>query len=499
MINQIIVLGGGSAGLMTALALRKQLPEVQVRIIRSPEIGVIGVGEGTTQVFPGFLGRDLEIPAGRVFSELQPIWKLGIRFLWGPRGEFFYSFSRQFNHRFKDLPRNNGYYCDEDIQNADLWSSLMQHGKAFARQPDGAPQFDQHRMVGFHIENKKLVSFLERVAVEAGIPITDATVEEARLGAAGVESLELNTGESARADLFVDASGFRSELLGRALAEPFHSFGDTIFCDRAVIGGWARTDEPIMPYTVAETMDAGWCWRIEHEHWINRGYVYSSPFISDEAACEEFLRANPKVSTEPRVVRFRAGRYRRMWVGNVVGMGNASGFVEPLEATSLSTIISQAKGLAALIRESFREPGDSMRDLYNRFSAENWDEVRDFLAVHYAFNTLRDTPFWRHCVADTPLNGAADIVEFYRENGPTGVHQTSMVRQLNGFGLEGYLAMLIGQRVPYRKIQEPSAAERAIWRSHCVQHAAAARTGFTVQETLDWIRGHRKQASPAPA
>src|SRR4029077_4005543 len=138
----------------------------------------------------------------------------------------------------------------------------------------------------------------------------------------GITALHLESGERVTADLFVDASGFRSELLGRTLEVPYLSFEQYLFCDRAVIGGWPRTDEPIKPYTVAETMDAGWCWQIEHEKWINRGYGYASNFITDKAALDEFLKKNPKVTNEPRVVKFRSGRYARNWVGNVVGIGN---------------------------------------------------------------------------------------------------------------------------------------------------------------------------------
>jgi tryptophan halogenase len=177
-----------------------------------------------------------------------------------------------------------------------------------------------------------------------------------------------------------------------------------------------------------------------------------------------------------------------MWVNNVVGIGNASGFVEPLEATALATIVTQSTGLAAILKDSFGEPSRSMKALYNRFIGETWDEIRDFLALHYAFNTRRDTPFWQHCRAATPLGSAEEIVEFYRENGPSAVHQTTMLRQMNSFGIEGYLAVLVGQRVPYRRVQEPSADEREIWRRHCAQLAATARNGFTVREALDLVR-----------
>jgi tryptophan halogenase len=160
----------------------------------------------------------------------------------------------------------------------------MAHGKALPRGNDGRPNFAGHASIGFHIENKKLVAYLEARCRDFNVQITDATVQQVERSEQGVAALILETGERLQADLFIDASGFRSELLGRALEVPYQSFERALFCDRAVIGGWSRTSEPIKPYTTVETMDAGWCWQIEHENWINRGYVYSSRFLSDEAA-----------------------------------------------------------------------------------------------------------------------------------------------------------------------------------------------------------------------
>src|SRR6185295_11334759 len=194
-------------------------------------------------------------------------------------------------------------------------------------------------------------------------------------------------------DFFIDASGFRSELLGRTLEEPFVSFASSLYCDRAIVGGWDRTDEPILPYTTAETMDAGWCWQIEHEKWINRGYVYSSAFLRDEVAREELLRKNPKVEGEPRLVTFRSGRYQRLWVGNVVAVGNAAGFVEPLEATALQVICVEASTLTDSLLDSLSTPTPTLIQLYNEYNTRAWDDIRDFLAVHYKFNTRLDSPF----------------------------------------------------------------------------------------------------------
>ncbi len=491
MIRNIVVLGGGSAGLIAALTLRRLVPAFSVRLVRSPDIGIIGVGEGTFQAFPKYFIEMLGLPAGQLYAEADPTWKLGIKFVWGPRGHFNYTFSHQMNNRWPDLPRNSGFYCDSDMANADIWSALMSAGRAFPRRKDGLPEFAAHQFVGFHIENHKLVTYLEARCRENGVTITDGTVKEVERNGENVAALVLESGERITGDLFIDASGFRSELLGRALGEPYQSFDKVLFCDRAVIGGWSRTTEPLLPYTTAETMDAGWCWQIEHEHWINRGYVYSSRFISDEAAREEFVRNNPKVldgGREPRVVKFRSGRYARMWVGNVVGIGNSSGFVEPLEATALATIIVQCRSLAFTLFECMGRPTPGLAAVYNQLICESWDEVRDFIALHYKYNTLRDTPFWRACHADTDLGTIAPLVEFYQENGPTAIHSMTMLRQSSIFGMEGYLTMLVGQKVPYTARHQPQPWEKERWERHRTECAGIARSGFSSTETLARIR-----------
>src|SRR5205823_7761667 len=144
---------------------------------------------------------------------------------------------------------------------------------------------------------------------------------------------------------------------------------------------------------------AGRCCQIEHEHFINLGYVFSSAFLGEQAALEEFLRKNPQVKTLPRLVRFRSGRYERSWVGNVVAVGNATGFVEPLEATALQVICVEASTLADSLLDSLCEPTPTLVALYNRYNGDQWDDIRNFLAIHYKFNTRLETPFWRACQA----------------------------------------------------------------------------------------------------
>ncbi len=484
-IHNILVLGAGSAGLMAALTLKRKLPALDVRVVRSPELGVIGVGEGTTLAFPKHFFEYLKLKPQQFYAQADPTWKLGIKFLWGPRPHFFYTFNYEFQQRMPELSRNNGFYAGEGSLCAGPVSALMANDKVFPKRADGTPVF--HASHAFHIENKKLVAWLEEVCKTFGIQIIDATVAAER-NESGIAALVTEKGDRLTADLYIDASGFRSELLGKALQEPHVSYSDALFCDRAVIAGWSRTDEPIKPYTAAETMDSGWCWQIEHENWINRGYVYASPFISDDAAREELFRKNPKISNEPRVVKFRSGRYARNWVGNVVGVGNAVGFVEPLEATALQVICVEASTLADSLIDSLCEPTPTLIQLYNDYNAQAWDDIRDFLAVHYAFNTRLDTPFWQACRADTKLHGAQFLVDFYKENGPSVVAGAQLLHPSNSFGMDGYLAMLIGQNVPHGKPYTPPAAEKKIWDSRLSGWNAEARRAFDVKEALAVIR-----------
>lgn len=485
-ISKVVVLGGGSAGLMAALTLKKKIPALKVSVVHSPDIGVIGVGEGTTLAFPRHFFEFLSINPQSFYLEAEPTWKLGIKFLWGPRPYFFYNFAFEYAKRIPELKRAPGFYYDSSLPWLDRASAYMLNDKAFPRRKDGLPQF--HKNHAFHIENKKLVGWLDGQCRSAGVEFVEATVKVDG-NRDEIKALITDKGQRIEADLFIDASGFRSELLGRTMREPFCSFADTLFCDRAIIGGWEREDEPIHPYTTAETMDAGWCWQIEHENYINRGYVYGSDFMDDDKALDELQKKNPRIKTAPRVIKYRSGRYARNWVGNVVGIGNAVGFVEPLEATALQVIAVQTSSLADALLDCLLEPNPSLQGVYNKYNSSQWDDIRDFLAVHYKFNTRLDTPFWQACQNDTPLHSAQSVVDFYRENGPSFLSGNILVDGYNSFGIDGYLAMLVGQNVPHNKRYTPDASEKQFLKTYREGLSMEAQSqGMGVQDALNAIR-----------
>ncbi len=484
-ISSILVLGGGSAGLLAALTLKCLLPHYVVRLVRSKEIGVIGVGEGTTALFPHFLFDILGISKERFYREAMPTWKQGIRFLWGERGDYFYDFGFQYDQKFSGMEKATGYYADDCCDDLSEVCSMMKAGKAFATGPLNKPLIKGE--YAFHVENEKLVRTLTNIASEKGVLMEEDTLVHADTDEHGVSKLHFQSGVSHSADLYIDATGFRSELIAKSLGVPLKTFSGSLFCDRAVIGGWVRQEEHLQAYTTAETMDAGWCWQIEHEHFINRGYVYASEFITDELAEAEFRRKNPRLGST-RVVKFRSGRMERSWEKNVVAIGNSSGFVEPLEATALAQIIFASRGLVEMLQNSRHRPGDGQRDQYNLFVGRAWDEIRDFLAFHYKFNTLRDTPFWRHCQEHTDLGDFQAFYDLYQKIGPSPSLIDALPYRPNIYGIEGYLVHLLGMKVPHHAMHVASPQERSIWEKNRSRHRLVASRALTCQQALDAIR-----------
>ncbi|MEX2214491.1 MAG: FAD-dependent oxidoreductase [Phycisphaeraceae bacterium] len=490
MIQKVIVLGGGSAGFMAAIALKAKIPALEVLVIRSKEIGIIGVGEGSTTGLTRFLHNFLAVHPKKFFDQAQPIWKLGLKFLWGPRRSFNYTFGPGLDSLVTPMSKRLAYYCDADeaMDNAEVFAAMMARDRVFLRDRRGA--MHMHSSFAYHFENEKFVAYLEQYAGVVGVKMLDDTVRQVTQDDSGITGLNLASGSTQAADLYVDCSGFASVLLSKTLGEPYDSFRSTLFCDRAVIGGWDRGDEPIKPYTTCETMNSGWAWQIEHEHRINRGYVYCSSFISDEEAEREFRAANPKVGPT-RVVPFLTGCYRRNWVNNVVAIGNASGFVEPLEATALSVIATQARMLVGTLIDADREIRPLHTAYFSDMNRRLWESIRSFIAIHYKFNTRLDTPFWRECREKTDMASAQAYVDFYLENGPSGYWQQLQLETFDQFGAAGYIALLVGMKVPHRASFRASEGEKKMWGQYAGDNQQVASDAFDVRQALAAVRSSK--------
>ena len=486
-VRKVVILGGGSAGMLAALTLAKRLPNLETVVIRSTKLGVIGVGEGTIATIGRFLHGYLGIDPLKFHQDVKPSIKLGIQFRWGGKTPFHYSFAPQFTaapNVWVPLSHQRGYYCWDDASFAAMGSALMFNGNVATCNEFGEP--DLPKRFAYHLENRNFVQFLEKAVSEAGVPTIDAIAEHVELGDQGISALRLDNGQLIEADLFIDCTGFRSELLGKALNEPFLSFGDALLCERALVGGWERTDEHYHAFTTAEAMDHGWSWQIEHDGIINRGYVFSSSFVSDERAEEEFREKNPRLG-DVRMLKFRSGVYRRAWSKNVVAIGNSYGFVEPLEATAIGMICAASAELALLLEGGRDGIQNIHREMFNKTQDTSWHQIRDFLAMHYKPNQKDQTPFWDACRNDISLGDAQYIYDFYQATGPD-LRALGFEMQNDIFGPEGYLSILVGQQLPYQRETRISDQERQAWSKFQNRLKQKAKNGVAMQDYLAMLR-----------
>jgi tryptophan halogenase len=254
-----------------------------------------------------------------------------------------------------------------------------------------------------------------------------------------VRAVRLESGERIEGDLFVDCSGFVSLIVGKALGEPFEDWSEWLLCDRAVAMP-CRTTTALTPYTGVIAMPAGWRWRIPLQHRTGNGYVYSSAFTTDEAARTALIEAvEGEPIAEPRVLKFKAGRRKRSWVGNCIAVGLASGFLEPLESTSIYLIQAAITGLVELFPE--REISHADRDEFNRLIDAEYDWIRDFLILHYHATERSDTPFWDYVRTMSVPDSLKEKMELFRRRGRVVKHREGLFLDAS------WVAVYIGQRV----------------------------------------------------
>lgn len=440
---RIAVVGGGSSGYLAALTFERLVENIDVCVFDPDSIPTISVGESTTSEMPPFLHHVLGLDIERFYRELQPTWKLGIKFIWGAPGNYW------FNYPFDRGSLLDPIVHDGHIRNATLSTMLMDADRVPVLSVDGTKHFQllDLQPYGYHIDNARFLACLRGLAKERGIRILPKVIAEFQMAGEGMlRSLRFDDGNVESFDLYVDCTGFRASILGDAMQTPFVSFRDSLYCDTACTGTLDH-DGLLKPYTTAETMDNGWLWNIPQRDCDHVGYVFSSAHCSEEAARQELKQRYKRVNFE-RLIRFRSGRLERWISGNVIAIGNSYGFVEPLQSTALFVITRQCLLAARNIRKL--ATGDKVTsDRLNSSVASIWDYLRWFLSVHYRFNQRSNTAFWRDCRATVDTSGAEPILSHYRNSAPRfGMEDVSSIQLHTNYDAFGYDVMLIGQSVP---------------------------------------------------
>lgn len=485
-LRTVAVLGGGTAGYFAALALQRRFPSLGVTLIESSKIPIIGVGEATTPAMLPFLHHDLGLDIDDFTRAVRPTWKLGIRFDWGAPAPY------AFHYPFGPTNPNEAVRYDGELRTQSLVSLLMAADRGpLLQTPAGLVSLLPGLKFAYHLDNAPMVAHLQAVAVARGVTRVDAVIKGYDLAPDGetLRGVLLDDGRTITADLYVDATGFRAEVMGAAMRTPFVGYDSTLFCDTAVVASLPHGGH-IRPYTQAETMNAGWCWRIPVPHEDHRGYVFSSRFLSADEAEAEIRAKNPGLG-EARLVRFVSGRRARFWRGNVVAVGNAYGFVEPLESTALHMVIAELSYLIGTLAAAGDGPPDGSEA--DRRVGQHWDYLRWFLGVHYRYNERLQTPFWRACRAEVDVSGVQDLLDEFHARGPWCRDDPRPAYDPRDptFSIEGAMILLLGQRAsappPRARVDE------ARWRARVDAQRALVAQALPVAECLARLR-----ADPSP-
>jgi len=433
---------------MTAAALARVLgPRLSITLIESAEIGIVGVGEATIPAISQF-NKLLKIDENDFLRQTQGTFKLGIEFVnWWEKG---HAYMHAFGPMGRDLayiPFHH-YWLKENgpgEQAGSLWDYsfnwLAAKQARFARVERIADTPLAGLTWAFHFDASLYAAYLSRFAQGMGVRKVEGIIAEVLLEPerGDVRALRLKDGREIPGELFIDCTGFRGLLIEQALNTGFEDWSHWLPCDRALAVPSAHTS-PLLPHTRSTALDAGWQWRIPLQHRTGNGHVYCSAQMSDDRA-RELLLANldAPALAEPRLIRFTTGRRKLQWNRNVVSLGLASGFVEPLESTAIHIVQVSIQRLILL----FPHLGDceERRREFNRATIAEYEFIRDFIILHYHANNRRGEPFWDACRNMSIPDSLRHRIELFRENAGIFCSPDDL------FQLTSWLQVLWGQGV----------------------------------------------------
>jgi tryptophan halogenase len=460
---RIVIVGGGTAGWMTAAAFASVFGPAHrhIRLIESSEIGIVGVGEATLPHIR-FFNRRIGIDERELMAKTQATFKLGIEFCdWARVGDSYIHPFGAYGSRLAGIPFHQFWLRQRaagDSTGIEEYSLpiVASRQNRFALPSEDPTDVMSTFGYAFQFDASLYAGYLRGFSEARGVQRTDSKIVDVKLRAEDgwVESVKLESGEQVSGDLFIDCSGFRGLLIEQALKTGYDEWTHWLPCDRAMAVPCENTGR-LTPYTRATAREAGWQWRIPLQHRMGNGYVYSSNFISDdEAAAKLLARLEGKALATPRPLRFTTGRRRKTWNRNVVAVGLAGGFLEPLESTSIYLI---QVAITTLIDYLTDRPTDDVGkfdprvvEAFNRWIEMEYDRVRDFLILHYHATERDDAPIWNYCRNMRIPDSLAHKMELFRERG-------RVVTYKDGLFLEpSWLAVYFGQRVAPRA-HEPGA------------------------------------------
>lgn len=448
-IREIAIVGGGTAGWMAAAALSILLrnPSIRIRLIESEEIGTVGVGEATIphiRYFNKLVGLD----ENDYLRRTNATFKLGIEFVnWGQKGDrYFHSFGPygvrmdgiHFHHFWlRHIMKDGAAPIDDyNLQVLASKQNVFSHPQNNVRNSplatiDYAYQFDAS-LYG---------KYMREVAEGRGVQRVEGKVVDVNQRAEDgfIESLTLESGETIAADLFIDCTGFRGLLIEQTLKSGYDDWSHYLPVDRAVAQA-CELNGPLTPYTRATAHESGWQWRIPLQHRIGNGHVYCSQYISDDEACAKLQSGLDGAAIgDPRFLRFKTGIRKKPWNKNVVSLGLASGFLEPLESTSIHLI----QTAIARLMTNFPDRNFNERDIeyYNERTLAEFKQVRDFLILHYCATQRTDSDFWNYVRTMELPETLRQRIDIYMENGRLYRHDNEL------FGEDSWFAVFEGQNM----------------------------------------------------
>ena len=487
-IRRIVIVGGGTAGWMSAAAMARVLGRdyAQITLVESDDIGIVGVGEATIPQM-GMFNRLLGIDENDFIRRTKATFKLGIEFVdWGGIGRrYFHPFGKygidmegvSFHAFWQRLSSDPQYTNIDDFS---LMATAAKQRK-FMRPFDAGQSPLSGIAYAFHFDAGLYARYLREIAEGFGTIRREGRITKvARNSESGhIESVQLENGDIIEGDLFIDCSGFHSLLIGKTLGVPYVDWSSHLPCDRALAVPCASVDD-LTPFTRSTARKAGWQWRIPLQHRIGNGHVYCSEFMSDDEAAHVLLsNLDGEALADPRPVKFTTGHRAKFWEGNCVAIGLASGFMEPLESTSIWMIQNGIARLLANFPDLSFAAAD--RDRYNRLLVEECHYIRDFLVLHYKLTTRDDSPFWDYCRNMPVSDRLAEKISIFRNSGRCFRENDELFNDTSWF------AVMVGQGLAFDRF-DPVAELLSVAETR----KRLDEIGSAVAASANYMPGHRQ-------